>query len=104
MKFIAYGALHFLDGSASELFARFERENGATFDMPISELQLDFLLQQAGVGGDEAATVDHQQERQAPVTAPAAPRPPGVIEMPVGASIRLVEPDDDDDDPDGGGL
>ena len=97
MQFIAYGALHYVDGRESELFARFHRADGSDFDMPLSEEQLEFLLQQ--ISPEEAAQQtskeDHQQERPAP-----PPRRPHLAEVPEGATIRIAESDEDDEEGD----
>lgn len=80
MTLVAFGELRDINTGEQLLFARFAKEDGQTFDLPISEEQFELLAQNLGM-------VEQTAQVPAPKGTSAAPRP----------APRVVQEDEDEE-------
>lgn len=83
MQLIGFGDFHYIDGSA-EIAARFRKDDGGIFDLPISEDQLKMLATEMQDGGREASVT--------PMPAPTMPVPKTQSQTKVAAPERAKAP------------
>ena len=103
MKLIAFGELRYIEKESADLFLRFQRGDGSTFDMPCTPDQLEVAAQEV-LGA--AATLKRQEPQERaeedlpPARVPAfrSPHLPASVDDDAPLRLAVAQGGIDDDD------